>query len=258
MWNSHDTSAVNGMRASIVQIAASDDQQIHGYAAYPDGRGPFPGMVIAHHLPGWDEFHLELTRRFAQHGYNAICPDLFCRDGHGRPDDVAARVRADGGVADGRVVADLAAARRWLRGLPNSDGKVGIIGGCSGGRHAVLAASMVTGFDAVVDLWGGRIVMPASDLGPKIPVAPIDLTRDLRAPLLGIFGNDDKSPTPGQVDQHEEQLKKQGKTYEFHRYAGAGHGFFYYDRPSYRAEQAADGWAKIFAFLEKYMRRGSQ
>jgi carboxymethylenebutenolidase len=55
------------------------------------------------------------------------------------------------------------------------------------------------------------------------------------------------------VNQHEEELKKHGKTYEFHRYDGAGHGFFYYDRPAYRQEQAVDGWKKVFAFLEKHL-----
>ena len=109
------------------------------------------------------------------------------------------------------------------------------------------------GFDAVADLWGGGVVMDATQRSGKRPVAPIDYTKDLRAPLLGIFGNDDKSPSPEQVDQHEAELKKQGKTYEFHRYDGAGHGFFYYHRPSYRAEQATDGWEKVLAFFAEHL-----
>jgi carboxymethylenebutenolidase len=106
---------------------------------------------------------------------------------------------------------------------------------------------------AIADLWGGGVVMQPSDLNPKRPVAPIDMTKDVTAPVLGIFGNDDKSPTPEQVDQHEAELKKHGKTYEFHRYDGAGHGFFYYHRPAYRAEQATDAWEKVFAFFAKYL-----
>lgn len=255
MWNSLDTGAADGMTASVVTFAAAGGDQIHAYVARPDGPGPFPGMVLVHHMPGWDEIYREFTRRFAQHGYNAICPDLYCREGHGRPDDVAAKVRADGGVRDRRVIDDCVAAAQLLRALPTSNGKVGIIGTCSGGRHAVLVASSVGGFDAVADLWGGRVVMQPSDLTPKQPVAPIDLTKDLRAPLLGLFGNDDKSPLPAQVDQHEAELKRHGKPYEFHRYDGAGHGFFYYDRPAYRAEQAVDGWAKVFAFFAKHLGR---
>lgn len=253
MWNSFDTGAADGMTASVVTIPGGNGDQIHAYLARPEGRGPFPGMVLVHHIPGWDEFYREFARRFAQHGYVAICPDLYCRDGHGKPDDVATKVRADGGAPDDRVVADLEASMRWLRAQPTSNGKVGIIGTCSGGRHSVLAASKVKGFDAVVDLWGGRVVMAEKDLKPQTPIAPIDLTKDLSAPLLGLFGNEDKYPSPAEVDQHEQALKEHGKQYEFHRYDGAGHGFFYYDRPMYRVEQAMDGWSKVFAFLAKHL-----
>ena len=96
--------------------------------------------------------------------------------------------------------------------------------------------------------------MTQEELTPKQPVAPIDYTKDLNCPLLGIFGNDDHGPTPRQVNQHEEALKKHGKNYEFHRYDGAGHGFFYYNRPNYRQEQAVDGWQKVFAFLDKNLK----
>ena len=253
MWNSLDTAANDAITASVVQIKGCKGDQIHAYVARPEGTGPFPGVVLIHHVPGWDEFFREMTRRFAQHGYNTICPDLFCRVGHGNPDDVAAKVRAAGGVPDDGVVADAEAAQKWLRALPTSNGKVGIIGMCSGGRHTVLVASRVKGFDAAVDCWGGRVVMTPDQISPNLPVAPIDLTQDLAAPLLGLFGDEDKAPTPEQVDQHEAELKKHGKTYEFHRYDSAGHGFFYYDRPMYRQQQAMDGWDKVFAFFQKYL-----
>ena len=90
-------------------------------------------------------------------------------------------------------------------------------------------------------------------LDQKHPVAPVDYTKDLSAPMLGLFGNDDKHPTPEQVNQLEAELKKYNKNYEFHRYDGAGHGFFYYHAPAYRQAQAVDGWQKVFAFLEKYL-----
>ncbi len=93
--------------------------------------------------------------------------------------------------------------------------------------------------------------MAPDQLNPKTPVAPVDYTKDLSCPVLGLFGNEDSHPTPEQVNQQEAQLKKYGKTYEFHRYDGAGHGFFYYHRPNYRQEQAVDGWEKVWAVLEK-------
>ena len=96
--------------------------------------------------------------------------------------------------------------------------------------------------------------MKKEDLTPKTPVAPIDYTKDLPCPILGLFGDDDQNPSPEHVNTLEAELKKYGKNYEFHRYPGAGHGLFYYNRPEmYRAEQTQDGWKKIFAFLEKYL-----
>jgi carboxymethylenebutenolidase len=95
--------------------------------------------------------------------------------------------------------------------------------------------------------------MSADQLSPARPVAPIDYTADLEAPVLGLFGNEDQAPSPEQVDQHEAELKKHGKAYEFHRYDGAGHGFFYYHTPRYRPEQAMDGWNKIFAFFQQQL-----
>jgi carboxymethylenebutenolidase len=254
MWNSFRTDSHQATTGEITTYVAGGGDLIHAYVARPAGDGPFPGIVAVHHMPGWDEFYLEFARRLANHGYNVIAPDLYCRVGHGTPDDVAAKVRAEGGVADDQVVADCEAAMRWLKSLPTSNGKVGIIGTCSGGRHSMVVAGRVPDFDAVVDLWGGGVVMAPEQLTDKRPVAPIDYTKDLTAPVLGIFGNEDQNPPPPQVDQHEAELKKHGKTYEFYRYDGAGHGFFYYDRPAYRQQQAMDGWAKVFAFFEKYLK----
>jgi carboxymethylenebutenolidase len=249
----YQTNMYEGMLAETVSITGAKGDIINAYFARPLGVGPFPGMVLIHHLPGWDEWYREATRKFAHHGYATLSPNLYCREGHGSPEDVAAKVRAAGGVADDQVVGDIEGAMRSLRALPYLNGKVGLFGTCSGGRHTVLVASRVKGFDAAIDCWGGRVVMSKEDLTAKQPVAPIDYTKDLSCPLLGLFGEEDQSPTPAQVAQHEQELKKYGKTYEFHMYAKAGHGFFYYDRPAYRQEQAVDGWKKVFAFLEKYL-----
>jgi carboxymethylenebutenolidase len=249
----YQTNMYEGMLAETVTLRGFQGDMINAYLARPLGPGPFPGMVVIHHAPGWDEWYREATRRFAHHGYAAISPNLYYRDGHGTPEDVAAKVRGAGGVPDDQVVGDVEGAMRYLRSLPYLNGKVGVWGTCSGGRHAYLAACRVKGFDAVVDCWGGRVVMTKEDLTPRQPVAPIDYTQDLSCPLLGLFGEEDKSPTPEQVAQHEQALKQHGKTYEFHMYPKAGHGFFYYDRPVYRQEQAVDGWKKIFAFLDRYL-----
>ena len=120
--------------------------------------------------------------------------------------------------------------------------------------RTVLVATLGTGVDAAADLWGGAVVMKPEDLTEKRPVAPIDYTDRLNVPLLGIFGNDDVAPSPEQVNQQEAALKAAGKTYEFHRYDGAGHGFFAVDRPAYRPVQATDGWQKVFAWYDEYLK----
>ena len=94
--------------------------------------------------------------------------------------------------------------------------------------------------------------MAKEELTAKQPVAPVDYTAALACPLLGLFGSEDHSPTPEQVAQLEQALRQHNKPYDFHMYPGAGHGFFYYDRPSYRQAQAVDGWNQIWSFLAKH------
>lgn len=247
------TDMYEGLLAETVTVMGANGDWINAYFARPLGPDPFPAMVLAHHMPGWDEWYREITVKFAQHGYATITPNLYFRAGHGTPEDVAAKVRGEGGVPDDQVVDDLAGAMHFVRELPYTNGKVGVFGTCSGGRHAYLAACRAPGFVAVVDCWGGRVVMSEDQLNPKTPVSPLNYTIDLSCPILGIFGNEDRNPTPQQVDQHEAELKKHGKTYEFHRYDGAGHGFFYYHTPAYRQAQAVEGWQKVFAFLGKHL-----
>lgn len=249
----YKTDMYEGMLAETITVSGDQNTLINAYFARPLGPGPFPGMVLIHHMPGWDEWYREATRKFAHHGYATLSPNLYFRTGHGTPEDVAAKVRGDGGIPDNQVMGDIEGAISYLRSLPTINGKVGVLGTCSGGRQAYLAACLQQGIDAVVDCWGGGVVMAEADLNPNRPVAPLDYTKDLSCPILGLFGMDDRSPNPDQVDLHEQALKKHGKNYEFHRYPDAGHGFFYYHRPNYRQQQAVDGWEKIFAFLGKYL-----
>jgi carboxymethylenebutenolidase len=242
-----------GMTCENLTIEGYKGTPITAYVAKPSGPGPFPGVVLVHHLPGWSEFYIETTRRFAHHGYLAICANLYERAGQGDPDDVAAKVRGDGGIPDAQVVGDTDAAVKWMRTQANHNGKIGVFGSCSGGRHAVIYACQRKDIDACADLWGGRVVMGKEELNDKTPVAPIDMTKDLSCPLIGIFGNEDRAPSPEQVNEHEAALKKHGKTYEFYRYDGAGHGIWYWHRPLYRPEQAMDGWGKVFAFFGKHL-----
>ena len=247
----YTTDMYEGMLSETITVHGHNDDVINAYVAKPLGAGPFPSIVLIHHAPGWDEWYREAARRFAHHGLVAISPNLYQRSGHGVPAGGATQVRESGGIPDDQALGDVEGAMKYLRSLPYVNGKVGLFGTCSGGRLTFLTACRIKGFDAAVECWGGRVVASGDDLTANQPVAPFDYTKDLGCPLLGLFGNDDQSPSPEQVNLHEEELKKHGKNYEFHRYDNAGHGFFYYDRAMYRQEQAVDGWGKIFAFLDK-------
>ena len=243
-----------GLIAEIVKYKMHNGDEGEAYCARPTAAGKVPGVVLIHHMPGWDEWIMEATRKLAHHGFATVAPHLYFREGPGNPDDVGARVRAAGGVADKQVVGDAKGSAAWLRSRPESNGKVGVIGYCSGGRHAFLIACKAPEFDALVDCWGGNVVVDdPKALNAKRPVAPIDLADGIQCPVLGLFGNDDENPNKDQVNRTEAVLKKLGKNYTFHRYDGAGHAFFNTSRTAFRAEQAADGWAKVFAFFHKHL-----
>ena len=246
-----------GMTTKTIQIKGHGGDMIDAYVAQPDGQGPFPGVLVIHHMPGWDEWSTEVTRRFAHHGYLAICPNQHYRAGEGTLEEVVAKVREQGGINDERVIGDLQAGIDWLNGHAQSTGKVGIIGFCSGGRIVYMGAAKFNGINAAVDCWGGNVAVPPGSITPSQPQAVIDMTPDIKVPLLGFFGNDDKNPDPDQVNTMEAELKKHGKDYEFHRYDGAGHAFFAWERPSYRQEQAVDAWQKVWAFYEKHVGAGN-
>ena len=245
----------NGLIAETVNMIGHEGDQIDAYLARPLGSGPFPGVVLIHHMPGWDDASREMARKLAYNGYACISPNLHFREGQATSQANSDSVRAAGGMPDARTMGDVAGAISVLRSLPYHNGKVGIIGFCSGGRQVYLAAATLDGIDAAVNCWGGGInqVPETEPERSRQPVAPIDYTSGISCPMLGLFGNEDARPSPADVDEIEAALKQHGKEYEFHRYDDAGHGFFAVDRPSYRVHAAVDGWDKVFEFYGRYL-----
>jgi len=243
----------DAMMAETISITGHGGDQIEAYLARPLGPGPFGGVVVIHHMPGYDPETKEITRTFAVHGYLALCPNLYTREAPGAsPDDAAAAARAQGGVPDERLVGDVGGAAAYLRAMPVSNGKVGVIGYCSGGRQSFLAAASLP-LDAAVDCYGAFVVGTPPE-GMPLKVGPIaHLANDLSCPLLGLFGREDTHPAPEEVGELEQALKANGKTYEFHLYDGAGHAFLQVDRPSYRPEAAVEAWQRIWDFYGRYL-----
>src|ERR1700751_74250 len=147
----------DGIMAETISLTGHGGDQIEAYLARPLGPGPFGSVVVIHHMPGYDAQTKEITRTFAANGYTAVCPNLYTREAPGAsPDAAAATVRAAGGVPDDRLVGDVGAAAAFLRAMPNSNGKVGVIGYCSGGRQSFLAACRLP-LDAAVDCYGAFV-----------------------------------------------------------------------------------------------------
>jgi carboxymethylenebutenolidase len=241
------------MCAETVLIVGHRGEEVEAYSARPAGEERRGGVVVIHHMPGYDRATKEIVRRFAELGYDAICPNLYWREAPGAsPDDAAATARANGGVPDERLIGDVAGAAEQLRSLGSSNGKVGVIGYCSGGRQTVLAACNVD-VDAAVDCYGAFVVGTPPDGFPLQVKNLVDQLPQLRAPLLGLFGKDDSYPSPAQVAELDEILTANGKPHEFHSYEDAGHAFFAVDRPSYRVAAANDGWERIAAFYASHL-----
>ncbi len=243
----------DSLRAETVRLTGHGGDEIEAYLAQPLDEGRFGGVVVIHHMPGYDEGMKEITRKFAAHGYLAVCPNLYSREAPGASaDDAAAVARALGGVPDDRLVGDVQGAIRYLKSLGASNGRVATIGYCSGGRQSFLAACSLP-LDAAVDCYGAFVVGTPPE-GSALKIGPIvHLAKDLSCPLLGLFGADDQYPSPQHVAELEEALKQAGRVYEFHSYEGAGHAFFATDRPSYRPEAAKDGWQRIWEFFGRYL-----
>lgn len=242
--------------SETVTITGHEGDAIEAYSARPLTPSPVGGVVVIHHLPGYDRQTKEFARAFAAGGLNAVMPNLYHREAPGAaPDDAMAAARASGAIPipDERIVGEVAGAAAYLRGLSNSNGKVGVIGHCSGGRQSFLAAVSLP-LDAAVDCYGGFVVGEPPAGHPLAGWQPIvTRTPSLSCPLLGLFGKEDKFPSPEHVAELEQALREAGKTYEFHSYDGANHGFMQVDSARYHPQSAVDAWGKILDWFGRYL-----
>ena len=241
------------LTAEEIRFQGHGGDEIAGYLARPGGSGPFPGVAVLHHMTGLDEATLEIVNRFAAHGYVSVSPSLHFREGaEAAPDDAAAASRAAGGVPDARMLGDLDGAVRHLRSLPECSGKVGVIGYCSGGRQAFLAACSHA-IDAAVDCYGSFVNTTPPSTTPLTYLPVLDRAAEMRCPLLGIFGGEDPNPSPEHATEISEELQRLGKVHEFHVYPNAGHGFFDTSSVRYSPAAARDGWEKVLGFFGRYL-----
>jgi carboxymethylenebutenolidase len=240
----------HNLRADTITITGFNGDEIEAYLAAPTDVESVGSMIIIHHMPGYDEGTKEIARKFAANGYAALIPNLYYRVAAGAsPDDAAATQRSLGGVPDVQLVGDAEGAMNYLKSLPISNGKVGVIGYCSGGRQSFLVGLRLP-VNAVVDCYGAFVSIDPPAEFPLQVKSLIGEVDQLQAPLLGLFGAEDEFPSPEQTQMLADALTATGKEFTFRTFDGAGHAFFMVDRVSFRPEAAIEGWKDIFHFLE--------
>ena len=207
--------------------------------ATPEGGGPFPAVVLMYHRAGIDEFTEDRAERLAAEGFIAAVPEVF----HRWPDADDLLERLD----DGELTADINATVTHVKGLAECNGKLGIGGHCMGGRMAFLGAEVSDAFSAATVFYSGNM-FKVWGKGEKTPFEMLDR---VICPVAGFFGNDDKNPSPDDVNKIDAALTELGVEHEFHRYDGAGHAFQNFTRADvYREAAENESWAKAVAFLK--------
>jgi carboxymethylenebutenolidase len=240
---------------SRVQLDSGGDK-IDAYLARPaTDAGHHGGVIVIHEAFGPVEHIDDLARRFANAGFDAIAPNLYCRGGAPDPDDMGSVMKKMFGVADPQAVADLEAAAAYLRGLDGANGKVGCIGFCSGGRQTLLFACSSGAVDAAVPCWGGFIekATPDEETTDNRPVKVIDLAGNANCPLYVVGGAEDQNPSPEVLAELGRRLDATGKDATVEVFDGAGHAFLADYRPSYSEPQAHDLWGKAIAFFHRHL-----
>jgi carboxymethylenebutenolidase len=238
-----------GLTASDVKIQAGDET-IPGYRAMPAKGGPFPVVLVVQEIFGVHEHIKDVCRRFAKLGYFAIAPELYYRQG-----DVSKLKSIDeirpivAKVPDEQVMSDLDAAVDFAQKSGKGDvAKLGITGFCWGGRIVWLYAAHSKQLKAGV-AWYGRLV---GDPTPNTPKHPVNIAADLKAPVLGLYGGKDQGIPVETVEQMRTALETAKVDAQIIVYPDSPHAFFADYRPSYKEDDARDGWQKLQAWFKQY------
>lgn len=244
------TTNTEGLEAGEVKIPVKDGE-MPAYRACPAEGKDFPTILVVQEIFGVHEHIKDVCRRLAKLGYLAVAPALYARQGDvsGMTDikEIIANVVSK--VPDAQVMSDLDATVAWAKsaGRGNTE-KLGVTGFCWGGRIVWLYSAHNPNLKAGV-AWYGRVVGPADELHPK---QPVDIAKDLKAPVLGLYGGADTGIPLDSVEQMDKAIEAAGGKSEIHVYPDAPHGFHADYRPTYRQEPAEDGWKRLQAWFKDH------
>jgi carboxymethylenebutenolidase len=241
------TTDSSGIEAGEVKVPVADGQ-IPAYRAYPKTGGPFPVVLVVQEIFGVHEHIKDICRRFAKLGYFAIAPEMYARQGDvSGLSDFQEILKIVTKVPDAQVMSDLDATAAYAQSTGKGEtSKLAITGFCWGGRIVWLYAAHNPKLKAGV-AWYGGLVRPAAPLQPK---HPIDVVDQLKAPVLGLYGEDDRGIPLATVEKMREAIKKAGKPSEIIVYPKTDHGFHADYRPTYKKESAEDGWKRLLAWFK--------
>jgi carboxymethylenebutenolidase len=238
---------------ALAEVIKSDDARIKtervtfkgasgdlkAYLAAPKPAGKRGGVVMVHQNRGLNPHMEDLARRLAVDGFEAVAVDFLSPQG-GTPTDEDAAMKMFGSVDRSKAAADAIAAQDWLRGRPDSNGKVGMIGFCWGGGIVNLAAQSDPKLDAGVVFYGD---MP-----------PLDKVKDVKAPLLLNYADPKIDTRLGAgLPGYEEALKAAHVRFTLHVYEGVNHAFNDDTGARYNEAAARTAWSRSLAFLKQHL-----
>ena len=249
----------DGLIIDQTTYPAPDGFALPAYVARPNGEGPYPVVVVVSEIFGVHEYIRDVCRRLAKAGYAAVAPAFFVRVEDPAPLSDFARIQQIVAAAGyEQVMGDVAATLDWASSQLWANGeKVGITGFCWGGKVVWQAAARFAAIDAGV-AWYGRLA-PAATATPEQAAGgqpwPVDLADDLKCPVLGLYGENDRGIPLDSVEAMRAALQRAGQANSrIDVYPAAPHGFHADYRDSYRAADAADGWGKLMALFSERLK----
>ncbi len=218
------------------------------YFARPANVQNAPVILVAMEVFGLHEYIKDVTRRLAKLGAFAVAPDYYFRKGEDltKITEIPKLMPIVNSKPDAELLADLDATVAWAKAQGGDTGKLGIMGYCRGGRTVWVYSAHNANLKAGVAFYGSLVdPEPQKTVWPK---SPIELAPQVKAPVLGLYGEADAGIPVAQVDQMKAAIPKNS---EIKLYPGAPHGFHADYRPSYRKEAADDAWAQMTAWFKK-------
>ena len=240
-----------GLTVGDAKVKVSDGEMPVYYARPANAQNP-PVILVAMEIFGLHEYIKDVTRRLGKLGAFAIAPDYYFRKGTDltKITDIPQLMPIVNSKPDAELLSDLDATVAWAKSQGGDTSRLGIMGFCRGWRTVWEYAAHNKDIKAGVAFYGSLVDPPAQkSLWPK---NPIELAPEMKAPVLGLYGEADQGIPVSQVDTLKGALQTAGKTFEIKIYPGAPHGFHADYRPSYRQDAAEDAWNQMIAWFKKY------